>query len=329
MRLALLVLCVLLSSCGPGLTLQEPGGKFAGDVATHIFTGVIQYQQLDSWPFFRVPGDDTGYWRIFRRRVRVELVVRGGPMADVVDLFEIAWIGGASGDWNATQVGERAVFLAKMESGKLRTVWDHQRCIHRIYSGRHDRLPGNERMPAWERLGLLSLWPKPGWHPAMATRDLTYYERWSHWRTIKIHRGFLRHPDIRLRLAACESLLSTGRAIDECWEQFDFVEKSQLDTYFNAIPPEEKWRDSRRFLPLAEKYWKWDLDALRKAQPTRAIALDQLRLYTTINDHALRERFCKEFRTLAPGDTDHGCDADRPLPASIVTEAGDVPLDPR
>jgi hypothetical protein len=50
--------------------------------ATLVFVGVIQKHQLESWLFFRlnIPGEDPSnakYWKILRREVRVETVLRG------------------------------------------------------------------------------------------------------------------------------------------------------------------------------------------------------------------------------------------------------------
>ena len=116
MRLLLAALA-LLASCGPGLTLQTKTFELPGDSAPYVFTGVVIYQQYDSWPFFQVEGDPNRYSRILRRRVKVELVIRGGPMAESVDLFEIAWVGILTGmpDW--TEAGNRYLFFAKVENG--------------------------------------------------------------------------------------------------------------------------------------------------------------------------------------------------------------------
>jgi hypothetical protein len=51
-----------------------------------------------------------------------------------------------------------------------------------------------------------------------------------------------------------------------------------------------------------------------------------LRVFTTINNTSLRTHFCDLFSARFPGDTDNGCPANQPPPATIVTADGDVPL---
>ncbi len=313
----LLAVLPLLVSCGPGLTLQTEPFELPGNNATHVFTGVVQYQQYDSWPLFRVEGDERQLWKILRRRIRVELVIRGGRMADTVDLYEISWTGGLVGEWDWTEEGARYLFFAKVENGRLRVVLDQGRKIFRILSGRHSRLPGNERMPMLERLGLLSMRPSPGWEPAMAARGGRLPAGISQWRYVKILRGFLRHSDLRLRVAACEELLTQRLGLDECWEQFDFVERS---AFSNNAETYERLSERRWFLEQAENEW---ISALQ--QPSEQ-SLDKLRLLTTINDPALRRSFCAKFLARFPKETEHGCPADQPPPASIVTDDGDDAL---
>jgi hypothetical protein len=54
--------------------------------------------------------------------------------------------------------------------------------------------------------------------------------------------------------------------------------------------------------------------------------LDERRLFTAVNDRRLRADFCRLYQKVYLGDSDNGCPADRPPPATIVTENGDVPL---
>jgi hypothetical protein len=53
---------------------------------------------------------------------------------------------------------------------------------------------------------------------------------------------------------------------------------------------------------------------------------DSRRLLTTVNVRELRAKICRLYEREYPGDKDTGCPADRPPPATIVTEHGDVPL---
>jgi len=53
---------------------------------------------------------------------------------------------------------------------------------------------------------------------------------------------------------------------------------------------------------------------------------DADRVLTTVDSPSLRREFCQKFLAKFPHDTDNGCSADNPFPATIVTENGDVPL---
>ena len=85
--------------------------------ATHIFIGVIERQDFESWPFLSVPGfpgmdsKERRYWRVLRRKVRVEIIVKGIEPRKLIDVYEIFWTGGATGDWNSTQDKERDLVI--------------------------------------------------------------------------------------------------------------------------------------------------------------------------------------------------------------------------
>src|ERR1035438_792626 len=113
--------------------------------ASHIFVGVIQKQSFDSWPFFRlnIPGDDPStakYWKILRRKVRIEMMLRGAESRSVVDVYEIFWTGGTSGDWNSTQDGDRALFLVRIENGRYHVVRDWWRSVFPVTDRKSTRL---------------------------------------------------------------------------------------------------------------------------------------------------------------------------------------------
>jgi len=91
-----------------------------------VFLGVIQKQELNSWPFFQreLPAGDSvpaKYWKILRREVRVETVLRGVEPRKVIDVYEIFWAGATSGDWNATEDGQRPCFWCAKKTGS--TTW--------------------------------------------------------------------------------------------------------------------------------------------------------------------------------------------------------------
>lgn len=258
---------------------------------------------------------------MLRRRIRVEAVLKGHEPGTQVDLYEAYWFGAATGDWNLTRTGARYLFLARMENDRYRLVRDWRRCVYEVNSGRHTRLPLDDSRPLWERVGLMTWWVQPDHDRAFGT---LYHadpgNALSTWRTIKILRGLLRHPERRVRLSACETLFHWGDAQDECWDDLVAAERSLLNRRHNMIPPEAAFSRNRRFEGRVEENWAW-------ARSSRSPgARDELRLFTTIRDDALRRRFCGLYQQDFPDDTEHGCPADQPRPATIVTEAGDVPL---
>src|SRR5262249_27810348 len=148
---------LLLCGCGPQFTFNSPQELSAEAMlkpTNLVFVGVIQRHQFESWPFFRltVPGEDptrVKYWRVLRREVRVETVLRGTESRRVVDVYEIFWTGGTSGGWNSTDDGERALFLVRIENGRYRVVRDWRRSIYPVTSGPHHRLPLDESHSLW------------------------------------------------------------------------------------------------------------------------------------------------------------------------------------
>lgn len=142
------------------------------------------------------------------------------------------------------------------------------------------------------------------------------------WKESKILRGLLRHPERKVRVAACWQLaLQTVQ--DECVNTLTNAERNDLasagfNTSFFLAPRERNEAGQRSdFARL--------LLEISSPQHDR-FDVDLLRTYTTINNKALRREFCQKFMPKFPNDTDNGCPADKPLPATIVTENGDVPL---
>lgn len=182
---------------------------------------VIQKHQFESWLFFRpvVPGDDPArakYWRVLRREVRVEMVIRGAEPRKTISVYEIFWAGGASAGMNLTQDGERDLFLVRVENGKYHVVRDSRRSIFPITSGPHSHLPLNDSHALWERIALMNWWmPR---NDAAARIDFPYFQdndpgrTLSQWRTIKLERGLVRHPSPGVSVPACRALLLAGRA---------------------------------------------------------------------------------------------------------------------
>src|ERR1017187_6386724 len=86
---------LLLIGCGPGLVFNssEMSAKEMMARASHIFVGVIQKQQLESWPLLRFifPGMYAATakgWKVLRGEVRVERVLRGAESRTVIGVSE-------------------------------------------------------------------------------------------------------------------------------------------------------------------------------------------------------------------------------------------------
>jgi hypothetical protein len=293
--------------------------------STHVFVGVIEKQEFPNRFLFRVSGEDPGKWRVLRRRVRVETVLRGEESRPVIDVYEVFSTLGVSGDWNSTQDNRRYLFPVRLENGRYHVALDFRRSIYPIYSGRHDRLPLDDSRPFWERFALLQWWVKPDRSPAFGQTTYSDPGRiFGRWREVKVLRGLLRHPDKDVRLAACEDLLHLGRAQDECWDSLEPKDRQSLKRFWNMIPPEQSWNENRAFEGDAHRWWD-NTAASDNSEPSSQV-IDELRLFTTINNSALRREFCVKFKRKFPLDRDNGCPADRPPPATIVTKDGDIPL---
>lgn len=294
--------------------------------ASHIFIGVIRKQQFDSWPLFRLdaPGVDPAtakYWKILRREVRIETLLRGAESRKVVDVYEISWTGGASGGWNFTQDGERALFLVRVENGRYHVVRDWWRSIFPVTTGPHSRLPLNESRPLWERIALTNWWIEGSDDTARITHPQFFYNdpggALSLWRTVKLERGLVRHPSPGVRVPACRELLSLGGwGQDECWDLLSDNEKTHLTDGGYRCCPASEIAASRRQLREREVSWWWQ----------RFTDREDRRLLTAVNNQKLRAEICRLYEREYPGDQDTGCPADRPPPATIVTKNGDVPL---
>ena len=304
MRFFLLAAFLTFSGCNSGLTFDLSPDMTADQMlarASHDFVGVIEKQQLE--PRLALPHD---YWRVLRRRVRIEQVLRGSETRKVIDVYEIHWTGGTSGDWNFTQDGERDVFLLRVENGKYHVVRDWWRSIFPVISGPHTRLPLDDSRPLWERIALMN-WQFQRTDADTRIRIFSSHNdpggALSQWRSVKLARGLVRHPLPVIRVEACRALLSLGWGQDECWDTLPASERMLLGDRGATMQDHN-----------AEFWWKVYTNR------------DDRRLFTAVNDRKLRAEFCRRYTREYPGDTDVACPADRPPPASIVTDDGDVPL---
>jgi hypothetical protein len=206
------------------------------------------------------------------------------------------------------------LFPVVVEKGRYRLVRDYWRSIWPVVSGRHSRAPLDERAPLFERLALMD-GVRGQTVPNMGRADP---ERWlGWWREAKLARGLLRHPSTGVRVAGCRVLLELGGwGQDECWEQLSEMERAHLrDGGATCCFPEDI-AVARRRREGREVGTEWANHPERGAR----------RLLTTVSNRRQRAAFCGLYLKTYPGDTDHGCPAERTPPATMVTEAGDVPL---
>ena len=285
--------------------------------ASLVFIGVIQKQEFDLWLSFRL----NRHQRALRREVRVEVVSRGSESRKVVDVFEIASGLGTSGDVNSTRDGERDLFLVRVEDGRYHVVRDSGRSIFPVTTGPHPGLPLDESRPFWERIALMNFWIQRSDDQMRIAYPYFRYSdpgnALSQWRMVKLERGLVRHPSAGVRIPACRELLMLGAwEQDECWETLSYSDKDHLRdggyVCCSASDVVESRAQSKERKPL----WWWSVYTDRENR----------RLLTAVNDREARLEFCRLYARDYPGDPDTGCPADQPLPATIVTERGDVPL---
>jgi hypothetical protein len=291
--------------------------------ATHVFIGVIEKHELPNKLLFRVSGEDAGRWRVVIMRVHVEMVLRGIESHSHVDVYEAFPNGGLSGDWNLTQDNRRYLFPVRLENGHYRLVRDFRRSIYPVYSGRHNRWPLDDSRSLWERFALLQWWVQADRSSAFGgDRYADPADVFGRWKEAKVLRGLLRPPDRDVRLAACEDLLHMSRAQDECWNALGPRDRQSLNKFWHMVPPDESRNQNRDFERYAQKRW----DETVGSSKLSFEAINELRLFTTINNVRLRREFCAKFQRRFPLDTENGCPADRPPSATIVTQDGDIPL---
>ena len=324
MLVLLVIAALMLSAC---TTIEVNTSEMMPDQmlerSTHVFVGVIQKEELLGRLISRVTGQQEVPWRAARRRVQVEMVLRGDEPRKLIDIYEAVPMSGFNGDFNITQEGGRYLFLLRLEGGRYHVVRDFYRSIYPIYSGSHNRLPGDGSVPFWERFALLQWWVQPDYSRGFgAIAHTDPGAAFSRWRLAKVLRGLFRHPDLQVRLAACEDLLHMSAAQDECWNALPLADRQKLNRFWNVVPAQTAWEQNRRFERDVDRMWKWALDSFGWSSSY----IDELRLFTTISNRELRQKFCRQFRERFPDDRDNGCPADQPPPASIVTQDGEVPL---
>jgi len=321
-RFFLLGVVLLLAGCGPGLEFNDSQRMSSKEMlwrADHVFIGVIQEHYFEPWLFFalNIPDEDperTKYWRIVRREVRIESVLRGVEPRKVANIYEICWMGGRMGDWNSTQNGERDLFLVRVENGRYHVVRDWWRSIFPVTTGPHSRLPLDRTYDFWERIALMNYWIERS--GATTWIDFKHIGgAFSLWRRVKLQRGLVRHPSASVRVQACRELLLSGWGQDECWDALSEDDRAHLaDGGHRHYSADDISAIRQRWLGHDAAWWWTGSD-----RETR-------RLLTAVSNRKLRTDICQLYSAEYPGDLDTGCPADQPPPATIVTEQGDVPL---
>jgi hypothetical protein len=324
MRFILLILALALASCArlPRNTSTMTAEQLL-QLSTHVFIGVIEKHEFPNRFLFRVSGEDAANWRVVGMKVKVEMILRGVEPRTTIDIYEAFPTGGLSGDWNLTQGNRRYLFPVRLEDGRYHLTRDFWRSIFPVYSGWHDRLPLDDSRPLWERFALLQWWVQPDRTRAFGDDRYTDPGRvFGRWREAKVLRGLLRHPDKEVRLSACEDLLHIGMAQDECWDSLDPSDRKSLNKFWNVVAAEDSWKQNRAFEKYASPQW----DQTVGTAALTFDAINELRLFTTINNLTLRREFCAKFQKRFPQDSENGCPPDRRPPATIVTQDGDIPL---
>jgi hypothetical protein len=329
MRFILLIFALMLESCArlPRNTSTMTADQLLQQ-STHVFIGVIEKHEIPNRFLFRVSGEDAANWQVVDMKVKVEMVLRGVEPRTTIDIYEAFPTGGLSGDWNLTQDNRRYLFPVRLDDGRYHLTRDFWRSVFPVYSGRHDRLPSDESRTLWERFALLQWWVRPDRSRAFGDDRYTDPGRvFGWWREAKVLRGLLRHPDKEVRLAACEDLLHMGIAQDECWDSLNPSDRKKLNKFWNAVAPEDSWKQNRKFETYARQQWDQTANMPTISRPVLTFdAINELRLFTTINNPTLRREFCAKFQKRFPQDSENGCPADRRPPATMVTRDGDIPL---
>src|ERR1017187_567231 len=126
-RFAIAASLMLLSGCGPGLVFNSSNFMSPDEMlarASHVFVGVIQKHEFESWPFFRLrtlgaDPFDPKYWRILRREVRVEMVLRGVEPRKVINIYEIAGLVAQLGTGSPRRTENVRCFLSVLRTGGI------------------------------------------------------------------------------------------------------------------------------------------------------------------------------------------------------------------
>ena len=319
---ALLATVMLFTACGGPRLVFRSNQQMSRDEqlkrASLVFVGVIQRHEFCVCPPFRFTKPSGDWWTIMRRTVSLETVLRGAEDRKEIDVYEIFWADGTSGDWNSTQNNERYLFLVQKENGYYHVVGDWWRSIYPVTTGTHSRLPLDDSHSLWERIALMNWWIERS-DDSVDIGDPRYNDpglALSLWRTVKLERGLVRHPSPSVRIHACRELLQLNWGQDECWDSLSEADRTHMKDGGYACCSDMNVTAIRNSNNERSATWYWD----------RYHNRDSRRLCTAISNKQIREDSCRLWERDYPDDHDNGCPADRPPPATIVTDKGDVPL---
>lgn len=329
-RMTITLILLLLVGCGD---------RFVGDFSQHVtrnellskaefvFVGTIQEQHVESAITHRVilPGSkddlDTHY-RVVRHKVSVETLLRGSLPKSPVDVYEVSWFGRRGGDWNAVRSGDRYLFLVKSVGGRLRVVRDYWRSIFPVVGGPYQHVPLSSSRPMWERVALMNfdLWNV---HDLARTTQVDFFyadpgHALSDWRWLKLLRGLLRHPSSEVRVSACREILRTRSGEDGCWSTLSATEKQQTRAHGSVCCTEEHIQQDRGRIMERSAEWWWSVYG-QDREGARAL--------TAVNIPERRAEICALWNKHYPDDRDSGCHLDGTLPATRVTQEGDLPVE--
>jgi len=257
----------------------------------------------------------------------VETVLRGTIPQNPVDVYEIFWTGSTTGDWNLTQPEERCLFLIRKENGRLRIVRDWWRSIFLVQSGSHLKPPLDDSHSTWERFALLQFWIAAD--HSLSSRMFGHHvdpnNTLTPWRMGKLLRGLTRHPDLNVRRSACWELAQLQGQL-QGWSQEDCRKNFSETEWYDVLSRARSVWSSIEDLTQSNKDALLDLTLREMKSDPNGAGKEDLRVLTMTDNKRLHREFCALFTSRYPSDTDHACHANQSLPATIVTENGDVPL---
>lgn len=326
MRPAVALFLLLLGGCGSpfvGDLSQQVSRSDMLERAEFAFVGTIQNQHIENPTTHRIILPEKQqqlerFYRVVRYSVSVETLLRGS-LPQNIDVYEVFWFGGGSGDWNAVRPGDRCLFLVRSDRGRLRVVRDYWRSIFPTTGGPYQHVPLGDSDPFWERIALMNfdLW---GPHDLARTTQVDFHyadpgHALTAWRRLKLLRGLLLHPSSAVRISACREILRQRSGEDGCWSLLSPAEKSLTSAHGSVCCTEQQFQQNRRDIMEKSAEWWWSIYG-QDREGARAL--------TSVNIPQRRAEICALWNKHYPHDPDSGCGPDGTLPETRVTQHGDL-----